>query len=507
MRSIGFRFLVVGLLTLLMVIPLFLAAAVIDDRAGYAEDTRRDVSREWGGAQTLTGPILMIPVEGEVQRNERREVPGDVEGETRFEEVTVTERGPVMPILLMPERLDLTADTETSIRRRGIFEVPVYSADIAFTASYNTDRVASVLKDGEVPQWGEAKLRLGLGSNAGLRGETSIRAGGADLPLEPFFASNASGVEALIGDPRGRADISAAITMNGAQELKVSPVGRITSVAMAGDWPDPSFTGAFLPDERTVTETGYEASWTIPHLARTLPQISRGSFIEPAAHAFGTAYVQVNDFYQKAFRAARYGILFIALTFLTVLLTERRDTPTHPVQYILIGLAQSIFVLLMVAYAEQIGFTAAYLASAAATIALLTLFGWTALKLGVRTLVLGVTLLVLYGVLFLILRSNDQALLAGATLAFGALALTMILTRNENWYGAAGPAAGFRLTDPPSDAALPPTPAAKRRAQAEAGRQQQSGEGPWRSASADAGATDQVKADSNATSTISPKED
>ncbi len=152
--------------------------------------------------------------------------------------------------------------------------------------------------------------------------------------------------------------------------------------------------------------------------------------------AFGLRFFQPNDFYQKAYRAARYGILFIALTFLTVLLIENRtQRPTHPVQYILIGVAQSIFVLLMVAYAEQIGFGAAYALSAGATIALLTMFGAVGLKLGARTAVLGVMLVVLYGVLYLILRSADYALLAGATLAFVALAGTMYMTRNEDWYG------------------------------------------------------------------------
>jgi len=119
-----------------------------------------------------------------------------------------------------------------------------------------------------------------------------------------------------------------------------------------------------------------------------------------------------------------------------VLLIEgQTKRPTHPVQYILIGLAQSVFVLLMVAYAEQIGFGAAYALSAGATTALLTLFGAIGLKLGTRTAVLGVMLAITYGVLYLILRSADYALLAGSTLAFLALALTMVATRNEDWYG------------------------------------------------------------------------
>ena len=219
--------------------------------------------------------------------------------------------------------------------------------------------------------------------------------------------------------------------------LQIAPVGRTTSVNIQSDWPHPSFNGAFLPDDSEVREDGFDATWTIPHLARALPEVSRGTQLGAIGReAFGFRLFQPNDFYQKAYRAARYGILFIALTFLTVLLIENRtEKPTHPVQYVLIGLVQAMFVVLMVAYAEQIGFAAAYLLASGAVVALLTFYGWMGLKMGKRSLVLGVMLAVLYGVLFLILRTADYALIAGATLLFAALAGTMWATRNEDWYG------------------------------------------------------------------------
>ena len=453
MRSAGFRYLVVGLLTLLMVIPLFLAGAIIDDRSSYARQTRAEVGREWGGPQTVTGPVLVVPVEGEILREERRERT-DAQGQPAVEVVPVRTRGAVAPLVLLPEALEASVDTQTDIRRRGIFEVPVYTAELRMTARFDPARLEGALGPQEVAQWGGAVLRLGLTGNAGLRGAATIDGPDGPLTLEPYAAGRGSGgIDAgPVFDPAGpasaagprAASFDVALTLNGAQSLLVAPVGRDTALSMAGDWPDPSFTGAFLPDSYEVSEDGYAARWTVPHLARTLPQVGRGAFTQPGAFAFGTEFVQLNDFYQKAFRAARYGILFIALTFLTVLLIERRGAPTHPVQYILIGLAQCIFVLLMVAYAEQIGFTPAYLLAAGATTALLTLFGSIGLKLGRRAFVMGGLLVVLYAVLYLILRSTDLALLAGATLAFGALALTMVMTRDESWYGEAGPGRGLR---------------------------------------------------------------
>ncbi|KIT17644.1 cell envelope integrity protein CreD [Jannaschia aquimarina] len=501
MLSTGYRYLSVGFLTLLMIIPLFLAAAVIEDRSRLADRTRNDVGREWGGEQILTGSALVVPVEGDVTRKARRERP-DADGVVTFETVTIRERGRVEPVVILPETLDVAMSTRTDIRSRGIFDVPVYTADISLNARFDPSRIQGALDAGERPIWDEAVLRMGLSSNSGLRGETRIEGPDGPLELEPFATGTGSGIVAAFGGarrevaaaaadveamaaeggastaaisqaPRGAGieagfplsedpfEIDATFTLNGAQRLLVSPVGRDSAVRMSGDRAAPSFTGAFLPDAREVTENGYEASWTIPHLARNLPQTSRGSFTEARAFSFGTEFVRVNDFYQKAFRAARYGVLFVALTFLTILLIERRGAPTHPVQYVLIGLVQAIFVLLMVAYAEQIGFLPAYLLSAGATTALLTMFGWIALGLGRRTLVLGAALAVVYTVLYMILQSTDLALLAGATLAFGALALTMIATRNENWYGEGGPGRFSFTSGPPArpDASTAPPPA------------------------------------------------
>ena len=458
MRSPGFRFLVVGFLTLLMFIPLFFAGAIVQDRGYYAEQTSRDIGREWGGPQTLSGPFLRIPVEGTAYRQETRQVTDAETGEIVREtfEVPYTVRRD--PVILLPEDMDATIDTASEIRARGIFEVPVYTANIALTAAFDPARAEEGLGEEERLIWEEATLRLSLTGNAGLRGDTVIDGPDGALDLKPFTGDRWGGIEGVVGPLDGLTRFDATFMLNGSSDIAVVPVGRASTVRMTGDWADPGFQGAFLPDAREVTDEGYSATWTIPHLARALPQVSRGTGVEGDAYAFGTAFVQVNDFYQKAWRAARYGILFIALTFLTVLLIDRRDRPAHPVHYILIGLAQSTFVLLMVAYAEQIGFTAAYVGAAGATIALLTLFGWIGLKLGARTWVLGGLLVVLYAVLYLILQSTDLALLAGATLAFAALALTIVLTRNEDWYGEGGPGRGFARR--PKAQVPPPAPGA-----------------------------------------------
>ncbi|SFJ38742.1 cell envelope integrity protein CreD [Jannaschia pohangensis] len=444
MRSTGFRFLVVALLALLMFIPQFFASAIVQDRSFYADQTRRTIGEEWGGPQRLSGPYLTIPVEGDSTRIEQREVTDPETGELRTEQVRVPIRARTTPIILLPEDFVADIDTFTEIRSRGIFEVPVYSASIGMTASFDSARLDDLLRDGEELIWDEATLRLGLTGNRGLRGDTVVEGPDGPLDLEPFATGEETGVEGRTGRLTSPTSFSIDLSLNGAEEISVAPVGRMSEVTMRGDWMDPSFSGAFLPSTRDVTDSGYSASWTVPHLARALPQVQRAENLLTRETLFGTTFIQVNDFYQTAWRAGRHGILFIALTFLTVLLLDRKDRPTHPVQYIFIGVAQSLFVLLMVAYAEQIGFTPAYLLASIATVGLLTFFAWVGLKMGRRTLAIGGLLTALYGTLFVILQSEDLALLFGATLAFGALALTIVLTRNEEWYGAGGPGNGFR---------------------------------------------------------------
>lgn len=447
-RSAGMRFIIVGALALLMFIPLNLVSEIVQERSRYSDQTIADISREWGGAQLISGPLLVIPVTEKVTYKRKREAIDTFTGRSlrdeknnliyeHFEETVTEDRAPVF---LYPEQFEMDVVTQTQTRARGVFEVPVFTADVTLDFNFDANTATEVLEDKQTLIWQEAELRVLLNSNRALRGEALFSSDTQTFELEPLPAARdaGTGVFSAVGDPRKLSDLKLRLSMNGAQHFGVAAVGRTSRVTMTSDWPDPSFFGDFLPDAREVGIDGFSASWTVPHLARSLPQVTRENPDHTARNqaTMMVRYLTPNDFYQKAWRSARYGILFIALTFLTILLLDRGSKkPAHPVQYLMVGLAQSVFVLLMLAYAEQIGFGAAYLVAAGATIGLLTLFGATALKLGKLAWLLAGVLVTVYGVLYLILRSADYALLAGATLAFVALALTMWLTRNEEWQG------------------------------------------------------------------------
>lgn len=451
LQRTGTRFLIVGLLVVLMALPLFMVGSIVDQRLSYSREVEDGVGAEWGGPQILTGPRLVIPVTGPVVVSDSEIVTDPQTGAQSRVPRERTQIGQQAPLVLLPETLDAALTTETQERQRGVFSAPVYSAALEMKFDFALPDSAPLLDPGATLEWQDAVVEIGLASNRGLRGETELTRDGIALAVEPASAGRA-GIIAAVGDPRASGQsYRLSMSLNGAQRLWLSPVARTTHVTMRGNWPHPSYGGAFLPDSHQNDADGFSAEWTIPHLARPLAQATHGDRSEAERdHAFGLEFFQPNDFYQKAYRATRYSFLLIALTFLTVLLTERGVTgrPAHPVQYILIGLAQSVFVLLMVAYAEHIGFGPAYLGASAATIALLTLFGWVGLELGRRVGVLATLLVVLYALLYLILQSADFALLAGATVAFLAIAATMIAIRNEDWWGRPPPSAGHGPSGP-----------------------------------------------------------
>lgn len=465
-RSPGLRFFIVGLLILLMFIPILFVSEIINDRANYNRSTRDSVGREWGGKQLLSGPVLMVPVQETVTVREKRQVFDPASGEQKldaddkpvFRYVDVQKILNRDPVYLYPNQFSARIDTRTQERHRGIFTVPVYTAMAEMTFDFPTDAVTDALRGKEVALWDKSQIELQVTSNRALRGAASLTTGTTELQIEPLAARDArtGGLRAPTGDPRKHGDYRLELGFNGAQTLSIAPVGRTSDVTFTSDWAHPSFNGAFLPNDYEASEAGFTAHWLIPHLARALPQVSRKGQEQTARHqaSFGVDYYQPNDFYQKSYRAARYGLMFIGLTFLTIFLIEGQSKrPTHPVQYLLVGLAQSVFFLLMLSLAEQLGFGAAYLISGAATVALVTAYGATALALGKRCIVLGLLLSLLYAVLYLILRSADYALLAGSMLAFGAIAGTMYATRNENWYGdkQGKPGLGwFRRPPPPA---------------------------------------------------------
>jgi inner membrane protein len=186
-----------------------------------------------------------------------------------------------------------------------------------------------------------------------------------------------------------------------------------------------------LPDDKSIGAEGFQATWKVLHLNRSYPQAwtsSRNVAFQESS--FGVDFLLPVDNYQKSERSAKYAILFIGLTFLVVFFIEmRHEHSVHPFQYALIGLALVIFYTLLVSMSEHLSFNMAYVVAALMTAGLTGLYAWSLFSSRSMGLLVGFSLLGLYGFLFVTLQQQDYALLIGSFGLFAILAVIMYFSR------------------------------------------------------------------------------
>ena len=443
LRSPAFKVLLILLLIVLLLIPLLLVYGLIWERESRAQGVRAEVGRLWGPEQRLLGPFLVVPYTVRIET---------VQADKRTEQIQ--ERRAVFT----PETLEVAGRADAKTLRRSIFEVPVYAARLKLSGRFAAPRIADVAAEVVAVRWRDAAFVLGLSGVAGLKEATALKiagAGTAELPFAPsvgFPSTHLSGIHAklagagsaLLPDPEQPPQpfaFTVDLAFNGSLSLTLAPVARETRVSLASDWPHPSFSGAFLPDERQVTPAGFSAAWRIPHLARSVPEawsLAETGLERLQPHAFGVALIDPVDFYSLVNRAAKYGILFVALAFMAVFCLEIvSGRPVHPVQYLFTGIALVFFYVLLLSLAEHLGFARAYLAASTATGAMLAIYVGAAMSSAMRGLVMLAVFAATYGILYLILQLEDYALLAGAMLGFAALTAVMFVTLRVDWSGSA----------------------------------------------------------------------
>ncbi len=330
----------------------------------------------------------------------------------------------------------------------------MYAARLKLSGRFAAPRMADVAAEVVAVRWRDVAFVLGLSGVAGLKEAAVLEIAGADdTPFAPsvgFPSTHLSGIHAKLAgagsavlpdpdQPPQPFAFTVDLTFNGSLGLSVAPVARETRVSLSSDWPHPSFSGAFLPDDRQVAASGFTAAWKIPHLARSVPEawsLAETGLERLQPYAFGVAMIDPVDFYSLVNRAAKYGIMFVALAFMAVFCLELASARrVHPVQYLFTGISLVFFYVLLLSLAEHLGFTHAYLAASAATGAMLALYVGAAMSSAIRGLVMLVVFAAIYGMLYLILQLEDYALLAGAIVGFVALAIVMFVTLRVDWSG------------------------------------------------------------------------
>jgi inner membrane protein len=403
--SLTIKMILLAIMGLFLLAPLEMIKSIIRERQKNSENIKKEIAFQWAGQQTISGPVLNIPLK-------------------------------VYPYIsifhLMPETLIIQGDVKTEIRHKSIYQAVVYTTDMKISGEFDIPEINS----GERSEilWNEAYYTIGINDNRGLKGGVSLKADSVVIDAipglkDPDIFSSGITFPAVLQTQRKRIQFSLAFKLSGSESLSFTPMGKTTNVNLRSPWDSPGFMGSFLPTDRTINNAGFEANWQVTNLNRNFPQYWTGSIYKPSNDSFGVDFILQVDHYQKSLRSAKYGILFIALTFLALLFAELTiNEKIHVFHYLQVALALVIFFSLLNALSEQIGFNLAYLISAASTIILISYFLRALIRKNRPVILIGGLLVFLYSFIFILLTLNDYAYLAGNIGLFILLGVTMKLS-------------------------------------------------------------------------------
>lgn len=451
-RTPGMKLLLALLVAAALTIPLFTVYLLVYDRQSQSETARSGISEGWGGPQRLAGPMLVIPYSEAVAETVQEGGKPVTRSSVQRRELFIAPADLAVGTAILPER-----------RARSIYEAVVYDAQIRGRASYRLPADLARIVDPARLELDKAELRFGIADPRGLKPANRILVDGAALPAQPGNGLAATGgagffVNLDAAPLRDRAiGVQFAFGLRGHSTIALAPRAGASHWTVTSPWRHPSFTGGFLPDSRKLDDTGFRATYRISNLAlgATLastgdPTGAAGDSARPDESRTGNAsatpveaqvgLIQPVDLYAQVNRSVKYGFLFIGFTFMALLMFDVvAGVRVSAVEYLLVGVALILFFVLLLAFAEVIGFAAAYLVAAGGIVALLTAYSAAVLGSRRRAGFIAALLAALYAVLYVLLSLEAYALLIGSLLLFAALAAIMYLTRNLDWGGRVAP--------------------------------------------------------------------
>jgi inner membrane protein len=452
-RTPGFKLFLAVVVGFILTVPLVSVYLLAADRESQSREAARSITAGWGGAQTMTGPLLIIPYKATTT-------------------VTTVENGKnvtrtievARELTLAPEIVDLTTDMKPEVRKRSIYEAVVYDAQVAGKARFafppDLNRTGVEVSQMDLTR---AELRFGLSDARGLGANPEVSIAAKPLRLQPGGGSSGGGrgffawVDAT-ALPTQPIVVDFNYDFRGNASLSLSPDAGDTHWVARSSWPHPSFVGGFLPGARNISAKGFEASYRVGNLALGRSLVSTNDAgasqtgdqaVAQAADPYGSTpaasdnaqaaqidLIQPVDLYSQVNRAIKYGFLFIGFTFLALLMFDViAGVRVTPVEYLLMGGALVLFFVMLLAFAEVIGFTPAYLVASAAVAGLNTAYSAAVLGSWRRAAFIGALLIGLYAVLYILLSLEAFSLLIGSLLLFAALAGVMYATRRIDWGG------------------------------------------------------------------------
>ncbi len=421
-----------ALLAALLLIPLAMIEHTIDERIAHRAGAIRAIAASTAGEQSIVGPVLTVVVEEEFDEEK-----GDDNNGWSKNRTVRSKR--LHTIETLPRLVHLDGALNVEKRAYGLHEPAVFELLGSVTGTFDTPTVAALPPLGTNARltWGKPTLSMGLTDPRGVTGEPKIELDGKGL--SPRRTAHISGAEKGL---HGASDVhldgkatslpfSIELRLAGTGSIGFVPLGETSTAELRGNWPHPSFTGDFLPRSRQLSKDGFVARWSTTGLASA----ADAGKVHTQDAGFQVRLIDPVDIYRQALRAVKYGVLFVVLSFAAFFTFEHlKALPIHPIQYMLVGLTQAVFFLLLTSLSEHITFSLAYLLAATASITLIGVYLATILRGWQRGVGFSSALVILYAALFGILRSEQNALLLGSLLLFVALAGLMLGTRRIDWY-------------------------------------------------------------------------
>lgn len=448
-ESVMIKLISIGFLIIILLLPSSWIQDLIYERQVRAAQVMTEVSGKWSGNQTVSGPILIIPYI-RLETIDR--------GKDGIEIREHREKA-----YFLPEQLNIRGSVTPELLHRGIFDVAVYRSRLALNSTFQKPDFKKLNINPELVQWNEAQLAYGLTDHRGINENPVITSGQDTITAEPsnnigvtvksilneetaeaYTASypvvteSSNGIIAPLGWKSESDFISEAnlvMELKGSRRLDFVPAGKTTVVNLGGSWKDPKFDGNFLPEDRQLTEAGFNATWKVLHFNRPFSQQWTNENQVLSGADFGVTLLVPVDQYQKSIRTSKYGILVILLTFMALFLVEiTQGIRIHPFQYILIGAALIIYYSLLLSISEHTGYNIAYIISSAATVILISFYAKTFMSNNKLVLLFSALLTIFYGFIFVIILQQDFSLLIGSIGLFVIIGALMFVSRKVNWY-------------------------------------------------------------------------
>ncbi|MFA5974038.1 MAG: cell envelope integrity protein CreD [Lentimicrobiaceae bacterium] len=434
-NSISLKLSVIGLFVLILLIPSEMVQSLIRERETTRNEAISEIWRTWGDRQVLAGPVVSVPVVTV------KSLPnGTVETNTRF-------------LHFLPENLTFSGDVVPVIRYRSIYEVVLYSSSLDVKGNFKPLVPKGLNVQPADIKWDKAYVTFGISDMKGVKENIDLAWNDSVFRMQPGVPVHdiiKGGVSyPVVVDPVLDNKFSFKLQLNGSRLLAFLPFASEMNVNLTSSWANPSFEGAFIPSDKNITKQGFTAKWKILELNRNYGQFGFDDFIHSGeensndmftndrispdnkAGGFGVNLIMPVDQYQRTTRAAKYGVLFVILTFVTFFFFELlRKKYVHPLQYLIVGFAIMLFYLLLLSFAEYLLFDLAYAISAVVVTLMVMLYAGAIFSNRKYGIIVGLILFMLYAYFYTLLQLQLYSLLFGSIGMAVMLSVIMLLTRN-----------------------------------------------------------------------------